>query len=98
MSAAGFRMRRGHVRAQVLTGVPLLLRSLDWSIEFSHGCGINRRSATINILQPHAVTLPVLAQRFRLIRKELGLTKKKTMAGRHERLLRLVEKRGGVPR
>ncbi len=36
--------------AHLLTGAPLLLRPLDWSIEFSHGCGINRRSATINIL------------------------------------------------
>jgi hypothetical protein len=70
-----------------------------WCIEFSHGCGLTRRSATINIVQPHAVTLPVLAQSFRLIRNELGLAKKKrTMAGRHERLLQLVEKRGGVPR
>lgn len=45
----------------------------------------------------HAVILPVLAQGFRLIRKELGLAKKKTMVGQHERLL-LVEERGGVPR
>jgi len=84
--------------AHVLTAAPLLLRPLDWSIEFSQGCGLWRRSATINILQPHAITLPVLAHAFRLIRKELGLAKKKTMAGRHERLVHLVEKRGGVPR
>jgi hypothetical protein len=84
--------------AHVLTGTPLLLRPLHWSIEFSHGCGINRRSARIDVLQPHAVTLPVLAQGFRSIRKELGLAKKKTMAGRHERLLRLIDKCGGVPR
>jgi|GEM_PF-1914374 hypothetical protein len=83
--------------AHVLSGAPLILHPLDWGIEFSSGCGINRRSATINILQPHAITLPVLIQGFRLIRRELGLTKKKTMTEQHERLLRLVEKRGGVP-
>lgn len=84
--------------AHVLSGAPLILRPLNWCIEFSVGCGLTRRSATINILQPHAVTLPVLAQGFRLIRKELGLTKKKPMSRRHERLFQLVEKRGGVPR
>ncbi|MDZ4733050.1 MAG: hypothetical protein SGJ16_05625 [Nitrospirota bacterium] len=46
----------------------------------------------------HAVILPVLAQGFRLIRKELGLAKKKTMVGQHERRRLLVEERGGVPR
>ena len=34
----------------------------------------------------------------RVLRKELGLANKKTMAGWHERLLRQVEKRGGVPK
>jgi hypothetical protein len=84
--------------AHVLTEAPLLLRPLDWSIELSFDCGLNRRSATIKILQPHAITLPVLTQGFRSIRKALGLTKKKTMAERHQRVLHLVEKRGGVPR
>ncbi|MDR4467075.1 MAG: hypothetical protein MRJ68_02105 [Nitrospira sp.] len=84
--------------AHVLTGAPLLLRPLDWSIEFSTGCGLLRRSATINILQPHAITLPVLAQAYRKLRKELGLANKKTMMEWHEQLLRLVEKHGGVPR
>ncbi len=84
--------------AHVLSGAPLLLRPLRWNIEFSSGCGHMRRSATINILQPHAITLPVLAHAYLVLRKELGLAKKKTMTGRHERLLRLIEKHGGVPR
>ena len=84
--------------AHVLAGAPLMLSPLRWRHEVTFGCGLQRRSARIDILQPHAVTLPVLAHAFRLIRKKLGLAKKKKMTGRHERLLRLVEKRGGIPR
>jgi hypothetical protein len=84
--------------AHVLAGAPLILSPLRWRHEVSIGCGLTRRSARIDILQPHAVTLPVLAQGFRLLRETLGLAKKKTLTERHERLLRLVEKRGGVPK
>ena len=83
--------------AHVLTGAPLILRPLDWCIEISHGCRLVRHSATITILQPHAITLAVLTQAYSVLREALGLTKQKTMAAWHERLLQLVKEKGGVP-
>ena len=80
--------------AHVLSGAPLALRPLDWEISWS---GSGRYEVTIQILQPRAVTLPVLTKAFRVIRRQLGLAKKKTRTNGHQRLLRLVEKRGGVP-
>ncbi|MEO7863563.1 MAG: hypothetical protein ABIU05_24625 [Nitrospirales bacterium] len=83
--------------AHVLVGTPLLLRPLHWGIELSAGCGLDRCSATVDILQPHAVTLPALSQVLRSIRKKLGISRKKTMTSRHERLIRIIQERGGAP-
>jgi hypothetical protein len=84
--------------AHVLTGTPLIRDPLDWGLEFFVGCGLSRRTAWINIAEPHVVTLPMLMKTYRHLREKLGLLKKKMLTGRHERLLKLVRKHGGVPR
>ncbi len=84
--------------AHVLVGTHLLVEPVRYTMAWGGGHGIHRRTATIEILNPQALTLPVLMKAYSGIRAHLGLTKKKTLSERHERLLRLVDKHGGVPR